>query len=182
MLFSSQMALQHKLEDESDEEDESIEASSEQEEQKKRDAAKLEIRPFLNFFKFENLLYCCFTNQELTDSPDLNDRNVQRRFEYCTWRNVQSINLKLDYEHTFTVDSVISKNNYYHYYNHWLFEKMKDFNMTPLTFDQGTFCCALLFYIADVADFKYEFSTQTQIEAFLQVCQSFESFPKQRLD
>jgi len=140
--------------------------------------AKLELRPFLSFFnlykELEHPLYCCFTNQELTALMESKD--LQKRFELCAMQKHQSYRPRLDYQYTFTVDSVISKNNYYHYYNHWLFERIKDFNITPLTFDEGTFCCRLLFRLAEVIE-SFTFVTKGHVEAFLDVCRSLQQLP-----
>lgn len=167
MVFSCATAVEQEQNDDDDED-----ANNEK-------VAKLELRPFLSFFNLHKTLaqpelYCCFTNQELTALMESKD--LQKRFELCAKQKHQSYRPRLDYQYTFTVDSVISKNNYYHYYNHWLFERIKDFNITRLTFDEGTFCCRLLFRLAEVIE-SFTFVTKGHVEAFLDVCRSLQQLP-----
>ena len=111
-----------------------------QKEEKEKNKQSSENRVEESFNDDSYKVRCCFTNEEI---PKLAER--KERWKMCNnhlFIQRNDFNYLTEYgNYIFTSAETISKDNFYHYKNHW-FAKYSKFN--GLTFDQATFCFSVL--------------------------------------
>lgn len=137
------------------------------------------------YIEFENV-NCCFTNVPIHLTPEL-----KRRWLLCvselptTTKEKQAMIEQMEYvngydsyisdtgPYMFNTYQLFSKNNYYHWHSHPLFEATKD-----LAFNQQTFCANIYYGLHPYTRMLME----TKNKLFVDACKELSSFPSERIE